>query len=309
MITANALNKAYDDVAAIQDVSLEVERGQTLGLIGPNGAGKTTLLRMLATLAKPDTGAITIAGHDAVHEPREIRRRLGFMPAEFGIPRDLNMREYMHYFACLAGLSQDSRDSAIDQALELTDLRGRDDVMVSGLSTGNKQRLLLAKTLIHDPELLILDEPSSGLDPRARVEVREILQELAGLGKTIVISSHILKDLDSICSHVLIMEAGRVVLAGEVATLKDQLHAVNRLVKVHVAPDKAVHAAISVEALPQITACTVDTDGWLLLTSSASNYNPVLRVLLDEDIQVLGMVEETSDLETLFIQSTKGDIT
>lgn len=221
MITGTALTKVYDGVAAVKEVSVEVGLGQTLGLIGPNGAGKTTLLRMLATWAKPDEGTIEIAGYDAVHEPREIRRRLGFMPAEFGVPRDMNMREYMRYFACLAGLSREERDSAIDQGLELTDLRGRDDVMVGGLSTGNKQRLLLAKTLIHDPELLILDEPSSGLDPRARVEVREILQELAGLGKTIVISSHILKDLESICTHVVIMEAGRVALAGDVLALKE----------------------------------------------------------------------------------------
>ncbi len=309
MITATALNKAFDDVAAVQNVSLEVERGQTLGLIGPNGAGKTTLLRMLATLAKPDTGAITIAGYDAVHEPREIRRRLGFMPAEFGIPRDLNMREYMQYFACLAGLSRHTRDAAINQALELTDLRGRDDVMVSGLSTGNKQRLLLAKTLIHDPELLILDEPSSGLDPRARVDVREILQELAGLGKTIVISSHILKDLDSICSHVLIMEAGRVALAGEVDSLRRQMSSGDHHVKVRVFPNKAAQAATCLEPLTQLTDCVIETEGWLRLTSKNASNNLILRTLLDEGIEVLGLAEESSDLEALFIQSTKGDVT
>jgi len=309
MITANALNKAYDDIAAVRDVSFEVERGQTLGLIGPNGAGKTTLLRMLATLAKPDSGGIAIAGYDAVHEPREIRRRLGFMPAEFGIPRDLNMREYMQYFACLAGLTPHTREIAIDQALELTDLRGRDDVMVSGLSTGNKQRLLLAKTLIHDPELLILDEPSSGLDPRARVEVREILQELAGLGKTIVISSHILKDLDSICSHVLIMEAGRVALAGEISSLRKQMSSGEHHVRIRVAPEKMAQAASCLEQLPQLAACVTDAEGWLRLTSQESNFNYALRALLDGDFEVLGMIEETSDLETLFIQSTKGDVT
>ena len=309
MISATALTKVYDDVAAVTKVSVEVGRGQTLGLIGPNGAGKTTLLRMLATLAKPDAGSIVIGGVDAVRAPREIRRKLGFMPAEFGIPRDLNMWEYMQYFACLAGLGRESRDESIAQALELTDLRGREEVMVSGLSTGNKQRLLLAKTLIHDPELLILDEPSSGLDPRARVEVREILQELAGLGKTIVISSHILKDLESICSHVLIMERGRVVVAGEVTELKTRMRSAERVVKVRLPVDKVTQALTALEAHPQVIDCQAESEGWISIRSAEENCNPLLRVLLDEDLEVLGMLEQTSDLESIFIQTTKGEVT
>lgn len=309
MISATALTKAYDDVAAVQEVDVEVGRGQTLGLIGPNGAGKTTLLRMLATLAKPDTGSITIAGFDAVHEPREIRRRLGFMPAEFGVPRDLNMREYMQYFACLAGLSQGEGERAIDQALELTDLRGRDATMVNGLSTGNRQRLLLAKTLIHDPELLILDEPSSGLDPRARVEVREILQELAGLGKTIVISSHILKDLESICSHVLIMEAGRVALAGGIGDLKERMRSPERQVRLRVVEDQVEKAIACLDALPEVVHCEAESEGWLCVRSAEENCNPILAGLLGEGIELRGMVEQASDLETLFIKSTKGEVT
>lgn len=309
MITATTLCKVYDEVEAVQEVSLEVDPGQTLGLIGPNGAGKTTLLRMLATLAKPDAGSITIAGVDAVHEPRHIRRRLGFMPAEFGIPRDLNLREYMRYFACLADLRREDRDGAIDQALELTDLKGRDKVMVGGLSTGNKQRLLLAKTLIHDPELLILDEPSSGLDPRARVEVREILQELAGLGKTIVISSHILKDLESICSHVLIMEAGRVAAAGDVLSLRKELDRTERRARLHVPPDAMDAAVTALNALDHVSHCQPDRDGWLLVSSSHENCNPLLRALIDAEIEVLALADQSSDLESIFIQATKGQVT
>lgn len=309
MITAHALTKVYDDIAAVREVSLEVDRGQTLGLIGPNGAGKTTLLRMLATLAKPDTGEIQIAGHDAIREPREIRRRMGFMPAEFGVPRDLNIREYMRYFACLAGLPKHGWDAAIDQALELTDLQGRDEVAVGGLSTGNKQRLLLAKTLIHDPELLILDEPSSGLDPRARVEVREILQELAGLGKTIVISSHILKDLESICSHVLIMEAGKVAVAGDVSQLRDDMRTSGRRIRLRVPEPQTEAAHACLTELATVTRSTIHKPGHLEVEYSESNGNPLLRHLLDNEIEILGLTDATSDLETLFIQSTKGEVT
>ncbi len=309
MITATALSKIYDDIEAVKEVSLDVDRGQTLGLIGPNGAGKTTLLRMLATLAKPDAGAIRINGFDALREPREIRRRLGFMPAEFGMPRDMNIREYMRYFACLAGLSRSERDAAIDQALELTDLQGRDEVMVSGLSTGNKQRLLLAKTLIHDPELLILDEPSSGLDPRARVEVREILQELAGLGKTIVISSHILKDLESICSHVLIMEAGRVAAAGDMADLKARIKASDHAVRIRVAPHATEDALARLSALECVHQCQDKGDGWLEVETRDSHWNALLLCLINAEIDVLGLTEQTSDLESVFIHSTKGQVT
>ncbi len=308
MIRADALSKTYDDVHAVVEVSLEVGPGETLGLIGPNGAGKTTLLRMLATLAKPDEGAIEIAGFDAGREPMAIRKRLGFMPAEFGLPRDLNMREYMRYFACLAGLSKRDRDGAIDQALELTDLQGRDDVVVGGLSTGNKQRLLLAKTLIHDPDVLILDEPSSGLDPRARVEVREILQELAGLGKTIVVSSHILKDLESICSHVTIMEAGRTVVDGNVGDLKERLKSPERQVRLRVPSDKIDLAEQRLSALEDVISCR-QSDGWLIVASREENCNYLLRTLLDHEIEVLGMTEEAADLESIFIQTTKGEVT
>lgn len=236
MITASHLSKAYDDVEAVRDITLEVHPGETLGLIGPNGAGKTTLLRLLATLAKPDRGRLKIHGHDALADPAPVRKRLGFMPAEFGMPRDLSLRAYLRYFACLAGIPRRERDGAIDQALELTDLKGRDEVGIGGLSTGNKQRLLLAKTLLHDPELLILDEPASGLDPRARVEVREILHTLSRLGKTIVISSHILKDLENLCSHVVIMEAGRAVASGDLSGVIQATQRSQRLLRIRIPP-------------------------------------------------------------------------
>ena len=196
VVEIDNVTKTFDDVVAIERVSLRVQPGQTLGLIGPNGAGKTTLLRVIASLAKPDSGDVRIQGESVREDPRSVRRKLGFMPAEFGSPRNLTIAEYLDYFGCMYDIPRADRRRRIDDVCELTDLSGRADVMVKGLSTGNRQRLLLAKTLLHDPQVLVLDEPASGLDPRARTELRAIVRELAAMGKTIIISSHILTDIE-----------------------------------------------------------------------------------------------------------------
>ncbi|MGK0190398.1 MAG: ABC-2 type transport system ATP-binding protein [Verrucomicrobiales bacterium] len=308
MIHVENVWKAYDTLVAVREVSLQLESGRTLGLIGPNGAGKTTLLRMLATLVKPDRGVIEIAGMDVCKHPRDVRRCISFMPAEFGSPPDMTMREYMRYFASLAGIDKRARDAGIDQAFALTELTGRDEVMVRSLSTGNRQRLLLAKTLINDPRLLILDEPSSGLDPRARVEVREILQELAGMGKTIVISSHILADLEEICSDICIMEAGRMVLAGDIDQLHQKFTRTHKLLRLRVPSAEIAVTQSRLEALADIISCEVEND-WVVAASSRENSNFILRELLNHDIQILELQEDKPDLEDMFIHSTAGEVT
>ena len=308
MISVEGVWKRYDALVAVQDVSLSLQSGSTLGLIGPNGAGKTTLLRMLATLAKPDDGYIEIDGLSAREEARAIRRRIAFMPAEFGSPPDMSMREYMRYFSCLFGIPRADRDGVIDRAFALTDLSGRDEVMVRGLSTGNRQRLLLSKTLLNDPKLLILDEPSSGLDPRARVEVREILQELANMGKTIVISSHILADLEEICSHICIMEEGKVALAGHVDELHQEVERTRNVMKIRVPDGSLPVAQKCVEHLQGVSNCAVE-NGWLIAGIESENGNFVLKALIDAGIRVLELHEEKADLEDLFINSTAGKVT
>ena len=217
VIEIENVTKRFDDLVAVDQVTLRLERGKTLGLIGPNGAGKTTLLRLISTLARPDSGDIRVEGESAIEAPRAVRLKLGFMPAEFGSPRNLTILEYLEYFGCMYGIPKGDRQQRIKDVCELTDLSGREGVMVKGLSTGNKQRLLLAKTLLHDPEVLVLDEPASGLDPRARTALRAIIRALAGMGKTIIISSHILPDIEQISDQIGILEAGRLVLDGQPA--------------------------------------------------------------------------------------------
>jgi ABC-2 type transport system ATP-binding protein len=217
------VTKTYDDLIAVNQVSLTVPLGATLGLIGPNGAGKTSLLRIMSTLSQADSGDVRIEGISVQKEPGAVRRKLGFMPAEFGCPRNVTIEEYLDFFACMYDLSLEERTLRIRDVCELTDLAGRESVYVKGLSTGNKQRLLLAKTLLHDPTVLILDEPASGLDPRARNELRAIIKTLASLHKAIIISSHILPDIEDISDHIGIMEAGHLVLQGNLADLQQQI--------------------------------------------------------------------------------------
>ena len=308
MVTLECLRKTFDAVEAVKDLSLTVEKGQAWALIGPNGSGKTTLLRLVATLAKPDSGRILIGGVDAVAKPRDVRPKLAFMPAEFGFPAHHNIREYLEYFACLVGVPRPRRAATIDQVLELTDLKDRQNVGVRGLSTGNRQRLLLAKTLLNDPELLLLDEPASGLDPRARSEVRAILRELTSMGRTIIISSHILADLEDICSHACILEAGRQVLAGPLETLRQNASKAARMLHLVLAPADRDRARALLAAHPQVQSCDVEPAG-LAVASREANCNALLRLLLDHDIEIVEMRDARPDLEAIFIESTRGQVT
>lgn len=199
---------------AVAGIDLEIAAGSVFGLIGPNGAGKTTLLKMLSTLSKPDSGRIERHGLDIRENVREARAKIGYMPEQFGTFRGLHCRGYLEYFGRAYGVSGPPLQRSINDILDLTDLSAVEERPTTGLSTGMKQRLSLAKTLLHDPEVLLLDEPSSGLDPRARIEIRSLLNELSGMGETIVISSHILADLEEICSEVAIIEEGALVWRG-----------------------------------------------------------------------------------------------
>ncbi len=307
-IDVRNVTRTYDDLQAVADVSFSLPAGRTLGLIGPNGAGKTTLLRMICTLVQPDCGDVLVEGFSVRNQPREVRRRLGFMPAEFGSPRGVSIAEYLEYFACLSGLSAAERTIRVRDVCELTELRGRESVVVNGLSTGNRQRLLLAKTLLHDPAVLVLDEPASGLDPRARNELRSIIRTLASLGKSVLISSHILPDIEDISDQIAIMEAGRLVLHGDLSNLQQAHIGQRRIARIKVAETDQERARELLLTLPFVVGCNL-VDRGLTVVYEAEDSSPLLTVLLQHRIRVSYFSENDVDLEQIFMNTTAGKVT
>src|SRR6266851_2215071 len=225
MIEIKHLRKEYKDKPepAVKDLCLELEQGDIFGFIGPNGAGKTTTIKMLATLLTPTAGTAYVNGIDVVRQPELVRAVVGYMPDFFGVYDDIKVWEYLDFFAAAYRIPKDKRPQIIDDVLTLTDLNVKKDSYVESLSRGMKQRLCLAKTLVHDPKVLLLDEPASGLDPRARIEIKELLKELKNMGKTIIISSHILPELADFCNKIGIIEQGELVVSGEVQAIMQQL--------------------------------------------------------------------------------------
>src|SRR5919202_280807 len=205
VVETEHLTKQYGAFTALHDLNLGIERGAIHGFIGPNGAGKTTTMRILATLLEPSGGEAWVSGYPVTEAPQEVRRRVGYMPDFFGVYDNMKVWEYLDFFAASYNVPQEKRKGLIDDLLALVDLSVKKDSFVEELSRGMKQRLCLARTLVHEPDLLILDEPASGLDPHGRIELRELLKELRNLGKTILISSHILADLAEICSGIVII--------------------------------------------------------------------------------------------------------
>src|SRR4028119_2028071 len=223
MIQIKDVTKTYRDLTAVRDLNLTIEKGDVFGFIGPNGAGKTTTIKILATLLEPSTGQAYVDGVDVVRNPLEVRRLIGYMPDFFGVYDDVKVWEYLDFFAAAYKIPANKRKGIIDDVLELTDLTEKREAYVESLSRGMKQRLCLAKTLVHDPKVLLLDEPASGLDPRARIEFRALLKELQEMGKTIFVSSHILPELADFCNVVGIMERGNLIVSVRVDDIVQKL--------------------------------------------------------------------------------------
>jgi ABC-2 type transport system ATP-binding protein len=257
IVETRNLTKRYGNFTALSDLNLSIERGSIHGFIGPNGAGKTTSMRIIATLLEPSGGQAWVAGYPVTRRPYEVRRRIGYMPDFFGVYDNMKVWEYLDFFAAAYNVPTSKRAGMIDDLLALVDLNVKKESFVDDLSRGMKQRLCLARTLVHEPELLILDEPASGLDPRARIELRELLKELRNLGKTILISSHILSELTEMCTHVAIIERGHLLVNGSVGEILQAMQPA-REVYVRVlqrAPQalamlQAVQGVLSVQALP-----------------------------------------------------------
>ena len=223
MISTAGLTKFYDAHPAVRDVSLFVPAGETCALVGPNGAGKTTLLKMLAGLLRPSSGKIEVADIEVGAFPKRLHRMVGYVPDTYGLYDELRVLQFLDYFARAHGVAPANVSKRIDAVLGLTNLGGKRDAQVGSLSRGMRQRLVIAKTLLHAPKVLLLDEPASGLDPHARMELRDLIKQLAALGTTLLVSSHILTELADFSTSVVIMERGRVVRSGRIDALVEQL--------------------------------------------------------------------------------------
>lgn len=305
MLRVEGLQKSYGSFQAVKDVSFTIERGAIFGFVGPNGAGKTTTMKVVATLLRPTAGKVFIGDVDVVREPARARQHLGYMPDFFGVYDDLKVWEYMEFYADCHEVPQKGRERLIGDLLELVNLSHKKDDYVDSLSRGMKQRLCLARCLVHDPELLILDEPASGLDPRARVEMREILQELAGMGKTILISSHILAELSEMCTHIGIISDGRMVAAGPVDQV--QREAGTRVIEVRTAGE--VEAAMAVARNQAgVRDVRAENGGFrVVLEGEDEAAVRLLAGLVQAGVPVLHFAEAKSKLEDVFLAITGGE--
>ncbi|MCA8919242.1 MAG: ABC transporter ATP-binding protein [Planctomycetes bacterium] len=311
MIEVQHVCKTFRQFRAVWDLSFSCEAGDIFGFVGPNGAGKTTTMRMMATLLDPDYGDILIDGVSVLDEPEEIRRVIGYMPDYIGVYEGVEIREYLEFFAAAYRIPPGRRKKLVDEIMEITDLTSVEKKDVATLSKGMRQRLCLAKTLVHDPKVLILDEPAAGLDPRARIELRLLLKELQKLGKTIIISSHILTELSDMCNSVGIIERGIMLTAGKIDDiLADRaggpVQQQKLFLKVLGAPDPAVTI---LRSLPDIGGVEIDRGLITFTFMQPIESNPgLLRELLNRNVPVVSLAPATQNLEDIFLNVTKGII-
>jgi ABC-2 type transport system ATP-binding protein len=299
------LTKQFRNITAVWNLSLTLEEGDIFGFIGPNGAGKTTTIKMLATLLRPSSGTAAVDGHDIIKTPEGVRRVVGYMPDFFGVYSDIRVWEYLDFFAAAYRIPRSQRGQVIDGVLTLTDLQDKRHAYVDELSRGMKQRLCLAKTLVHDPKVLLLDEPASGLDPRARIEIRELLRELQAMGKTIFISSHILAELSDFCNKVGIIENGQLIVAGDIHEIMERIKGKLR-VRLSVRGDQEQATRILAQQ-PGVGA--IEVRDHLIQAEFAGGRDELpglLKALVDAGMQVTSFGEEEMDLEDIFIQLTRG---
>jgi ABC-2 type transport system ATP-binding protein len=317
IVETKELTRSYGGAVALNRLNLSIPQGAVYGFIGPNGAGKTTTMRILTTLLLPSAGEAFVAGHSVVHERAAVRRQVGFMPDFFGVYDNMKAEEYLDFFAASYEVAPARRPRLIDDLLALVDLSHKKGAEVMSLSRGMKQRLSLARTMLHDPALLILDEPASGLDPRARVELRELLKELRGMGKTIMISSHILTELAEMCTHIGIIERGNLLASGDVATILRSLQP-HRSYELHVLPDEGQELATALAAAaalaagqPHVLAAQAVLDGepphvLIDFDGDDRSVSALLGRLVAGGVAVTHFAGQVSDLEEVFMRVTEG---
>lgn len=305
-VQTHLLTRLYGNVAALQGLDLTVNKGDLFGFIGSNGAGKTTTLRILATFLAPSAGTAQVLGHDVVRDADAVRHVIGYMPDFFGVYKDMEVTEYLDFFGACYKIPAAKREKTVNDVLELVGLSEKKGALIGALSRGMQQRLGLARVLIHDPQLLLLDEPASGLDPRARIEMMAILQELQKLGKTIIISSHILSELQTLCNRVAIIEKGKLIYSGPVQGVRDQMSQ-NRVMWVRVSSDQA-RALELLKSRPEISEVTnMDGEIKVTLVDRDTDHSLIADVLVRGGAKLIELREDEIGLEEVFMRVTRGE--
>jgi ABC-2 type transport system ATP-binding protein len=300
------LTRQYGAMTALDNLNLTINRGDLFGFIGSNGAGKTTTLRILATFLAPSSGTAKVLGHDVVKDADAVRHVIGYMPDFFGVYKDMEVTEYLDFFGACYKIPTAQREKTVNDVLELVGLSEKRGAIIGALSRGMQQRLGLARVLIHDPKVLLLDEPASGLDPRARIEMMAILEELQRLGKTIIISSHILSELQSLCNRVAIIERGKLIYSGPVQGVRDQMSA-GLVYWVTIRGDSAPVIEL-LKTCPEVTDAAA-ADGQVKVTFKSHDIDPTFlpEILVRNGIKFTGLWEDELGLEEVFLRVTRGE--
>ncbi|PDO10783.1 MAG: ABC transporter [Candidatus Reconcilbacillus cellulovorans] len=309
MIEIRDLTKTYGALKALDGLTMTVREKTVYGFVGPNGAGKTTAMAIVATLIRPTSGTARVGGYDVTEHPDRVRRLIGYMPDFFGVYDRFKAAEYLDFYGACYGIPRVDRLKKIPRLLELVDLADKADAYVDSLSRGMKQRLCLARCLMHDPEVLVLDEPASGLDPRARIEMREILKELKKMGKTILISSHVLPELAEMADDIGVIENGRLLAQGNVREIQERMRA-GRLLHIRLL-DRAGEAVEFLRGRPYVAAVESPDDAGATAVrvrfgGDDAMQRELLRVLVESGFPVVAFHEEEADLEDVFLEITKG---
>lgn len=305
MIETRDLTKVYGELHAISHLDIKLEAGDVFGFIGPNGSGKTTTMKILATLLNPTWGEAYVCGYSIYTRPKEIRRLIGYMPDFFGVYDDMKVIEYLEFFAAAYRIKGAKRRKVCDEVLDLVDLGYKRQALVTSLSRGMTQRLGLARVLLHDPQVLLLDEPASGLDPRARIEIRQLLKELRKMGKTIMVSSHILPELADICNKIGIIERGVLLENADVDEVMRRVRRQPKL-KISVVGDKAAAARL-LESQPKVEQVSATGDVLSVTIAAGENdYSHLPSALIGAGFRLTLFKEEEVNLETAFMELTKG---
>ncbi|MCT4544086.1 MAG: ABC transporter ATP-binding protein [Vallitalea sp.] len=304
MLEIIGLKKNYKKFTALNGIDLKVDEGQIFGFIGPNGAGKTTTMKIICGLLKPTDGQVFINNIDALQDIRRAKQYIGYMPDFFGVYDNLKVTEYLDFYSSIYGIKGNEKEKMIEDLLELVSLTDKADFFVDNLSRGMKQKLCLARCLVHNPKLLVLDEPASGMDPRARADMKKILNTLRDMGKTIIVSSHILSELSEICTSIGIISNGNIVISGDVNEVTNKVYN-NKIIEIEVTDsvNKAEKILKEIDFVNDINQIGNKLE--VIINGDNDNIRKILKMLVIQDVPVISLSKKTQNLEDIFLEVTK----